>query len=284
MRGQKLPASVRTSMSDVDLNLDGTLLTLYVDGVESSAVDLADPTHLEFEYMHHIRIATCAVLGGDQPIRALHLGAAGCALARAIEANRPNSRQLAIEIDAELAALVREWIDLPSAPRLRIRAQDARVTLDTNKGSWHLIVRDTFASGRIPPHLATVEAHARAACLLTEDGLYCLNIAGEAGLAPVYREVRALGESFAHIAAISDPAIVKGRRFGNVVLFAAHRPLPLDEISRHVRRLPLPTVVVNQERLEEAAIGARLVFDRDVGWPPADAPAAHSGSPARAER
>ncbi len=262
-----LPLSVRTSMSNIELVRTGNLLTMYVDNVESSAVDLDDPTYIEFEYMQHIQIAANAMFDEGMPLRVLHLGAAGCALARTIEANRPNSRQLAIEIDAEMATLVREWIDLPSAPRLRIRAEDARVTLDTNKGSWHLIVRDTFAAGRIPLHMATVEAHARAANLLTDDGLYCLNIAGEAGLAPVYREVRALRESFEHIAAISDPAIVKGRRFGNVILLAAHRPIPLDEIATHVRRLPLPTVVVGQTRLEEAAIGARLIYDRDVNWP-----------------
>lgn len=140
-------------MSSIEIDKNGDLLTMYVDGVESSAVDLADPSYLEFEYMQHIQIATNAMFAAGEPLRALHLGAAGCALARTLEANRPNSRQLAIEIDAEMAALVREWIDLPSAPRLRIRAQDARVTLDTNKGSWHFIVRDTFASGRIPSTL-----------------------------------------------------------------------------------------------------------------------------------
>ncbi|MCM3907279.1 MULTISPECIES: spermidine synthase [Trueperella] len=257
---------VQTAMSTVDLvELDG-LLTLYVDGVESSAIDPKDPAHLEFEYMQHIRIALDAMIEG--PVRALHLGGAGCALARAIDAERPGSRQLAIEIDPELATLVREWIDLPSAPRLRIRAEDARVTLETNQGSWNLIVRDTFASGRIPRYLTTVEAHAHAARLLADGGLYALNIAGEAGLAPVYREVRALRASFAHIAAIADPAIVKGHRFGNVILLASQAPLPLETISRAVRRLPLPTVVVGQARLEESAVGATLLHDADVGWPP----------------
>ncbi|WP_255315636.1 spermidine synthase [Trueperella pecoris] len=262
------PTRVQTTMSTIDLVERDGLLTLYVDGVESSALDLDDPTHLEFEYMQHIQIALDSLFPAGSVIRALHLGGAGCALARAIDALRPGSRQLAIEIDAELAAQVRQWVDLPPAPRLRIRAEDARLTLDTNKGSWHLIVRDAFASGRIPRHLATVEAHAHAARLLTDDGLYALNIAGEAGLAPVYREVRALRESFAHIAAIADPAIVKGRRFGNVILLASQRPVPLESISRAVRRLPLPTVALGQAPLEERAVGAQLIHDADVGWPP----------------
>lgn len=265
------PQAVETAMSSLQLIGDQRgdgILTLYVDGVESSAIDPHDPHHLEFEYMQHIRIALDAIFARPHPLRVLHLGGAGCALPRALDADRPGSRQLAIEIDRELAELARIWFDLPSSPRLRIRSEDARVTLDTNKGSWHSIVRDTFREGRIPPQLATAEAHAQAARLLTDDGVYFLNVAGEAGLAPVYREVQGLKESFAHIGAISDPAIFKGRRFGNVILMAAQSRLPMDEIDRLVRKLPLPTVVVSEQHLTTAAQGFKATRDSDVNWPP----------------
>lgn len=259
--------AVATDLSYLATQVDGTLLTLFVDGVESSAIDIEDPAHLEFEYMQQIRIAINAVFPLPTPLRVLHLGGAGCALARALEANRPNSRQLAIELDPEITVFAREHFDLPKAPRLRIRAEDARTTLDTNKGSWHVIVRDAFRRGRIPEHLATVEAHAQAARLLTDDGLYLLNIAGEAGLGPVYREVRALEHSFAHIIAIADPAIAKNRRFGNVVIVAAHQPIPAADIDRLVRKLPLPTIVVPEDRLRFSAQGFQPLRDEDIGWP-----------------
>lgn len=256
-------------MSTVELRQSpgSSLVTLYVDGVESSALDTADPSHLEFEYMQQMRIAIDARYPAAAPIRALHLGAAGCALPRALDADRPNSRQLAIEIDPELAQLAREWFDLPPSPRLRIRSEDARRTLDTNKGSWQVIVRDAFRGGRIPNQLATIEAHQQAARLLTEDGIYLLNIAGEAGLTPVYREVRALAPSFEHILGISDPAIMRGRRFGNVVLVASHAPLDTQEIERHVRRLPLPTVVVSHAKLMTGGKSTEPLTDAEIGWP-----------------
>ncbi|MEW6885678.1 spermidine synthase [Trueperella pyogenes] len=259
---------VQTRMSAIDVVERDGLVTLYVDGVESSAIDPLDPAHLEFEYMQHVQIAADSMFEAGVSIRALHLGGAGCALARAIDAVRPGSRQLAVEIDPELATLVREWIDLPPSPRLRIRAEDARVTLDTNKGSWDLIVRDAFAAGRVPRQLTTVEAHAQAARLLSSGGLYALNIAGEAGLAPVYDEVLAVKMSFPHLAAIADPSILKGRRFGNVILLASPNPLPFESICRAIRRLPLPTTALSQTRLEESARGARLIHDADVDWPP----------------
>ena len=245
---------IMTAMSDISFeeHPDG-LITLYVDGVESSAIDPSDPAHLEFEYMQQIRIAIDAIFPPG-PLRVLHLGAAGCALANALEAGRPNSRQLAIELDPELATLVREWFKLPTSPRLRIRSEDARVTLETSKARWDVVVRDAFRNGRVPDQLATAEAAASAA-RICPSGLYALNVAGEKGLAPVYREVSALKESFAYLGAISDPAILRGKRNGNVILLASNGPLPLDEIDRMVRRLPLPTIVVGMDRLLEGALG-----------------------------
>lgn len=262
-----LPDAYSTAMSELRLETHGSLVTLFIDGVESSAVDLSDPHHLEFEYMQHIRIAINARWDPPEPLRILHLGAAGCALAKALDADRPGSRQLAIEIDPELATIVRDWFDLPSSPQLRIRAEDARRTLDTNKGSWHVIVRDAFRDGRVPNQLATFEAHSRAYDRLTDDGLYCLNIAGEAGLTQVYREFNVLDQLFNSVAAIADPAIVKGRRFGNVILIASHSTLPHAEIDRLVRKLPLPTVVVGAEQLRAGAKTTSVLTDNMVGWP-----------------
>ncbi|MDO5025568.1 MAG: fused MFS/spermidine synthase [Trueperella sp.] len=240
-------------MSELTIATRGSLVTLFVDGVESSAIDLTDPHYLEFEYLQQMRIVLNTLFGATAPLRVLHLGGAACAFARAIAADRPNSRQLAIEVDPQLAQYVRQWFDLPRAPQLRIRAQDARTTLDTNNGSWQVIVRDAFRRGRIPLQLATAQAHAKAANLLTPDGVYLLNIAGEAGLEPMYREVAGLLQSFDYLLAIADPAIMKGRRFGNVVLCAAHSPLPTVEIDRLVRKLPLPTIVVPQAKLVAGA-------------------------------
>ena len=49
------------------------------------------------------------------------------------------------QIDAVLARWVREWFDLPRAPRLRIRVGDtARVAADLRAGEWDVVVQDVF--------------------------------------------------------------------------------------------------------------------------------------------
>ncbi|QJC21601.1 spermidine synthase [Arcanobacterium buesumense] len=257
---------IQTSMSTLRIETRDTIRTLFIDDVESSAIDLSDPTYLEFEYMQHISVAVTATYQPPASLRILHLGGAGCALARCFAAQYPQSRQLAIEIDPELALVAREHFDLPSSPELRIRTQDARQTLETNKGSWHVIIRDAFAGGQVPAHLATSQAYASAGRLLREDGVYCVNIAGQHGLVPLYREVQSARETFAHITAIADPAIVKKRRMGNIVLLASHHPIDTANIDRNLRALAMPARLIPQEQIERQAIGHPPFTDEEAGW------------------
>lgn len=224
-------------------------VTLLLDGTESSHLDLADPAHLEFEYMQQMLVVLDAARPAG-PVRAVHLGAAGCALPRALDARRPGSRQLAVEIDEELARLVREWFDLPRAPRLRIRTGDARaVTATLAAGAWELVVRDVFVGGAVPGHVRTVEAAAQVHRALTPGGLYLVNLTDHPPLPAARAEVAALREVFGHVLLVADPAILRGRRYGNLVLAASDAPLPVPLVERELRRLPLPVRLLHGAEL-----------------------------------
>src|SRR5690348_5430941 len=77
-------------------------------GMESSYVDLADPRHLEFDYLRWMRI----VLRATGARRVLHIGGGACALPRALAAEDPESRQQVCEIDDQVLALAREHLGL----------------------------------------------------------------------------------------------------------------------------------------------------------------------------
>ncbi|MDO4888322.1 MAG: fused MFS/spermidine synthase [Actinomycetaceae bacterium] len=258
-----------------------TLVHLLLDGVESSAIDMDDPSHLEFEYMQHIRLLAESNLlsrgllgargstpptGRTSPIRALHLGAAGCTIARAFSALAP-MHQLAVEIDPELARLAREWFDLPRSPVLRIRVGDARQVLDTTQATWDVIVRDAFMDREVPEHLRTLEAAARAHSVLEPGGIYLLNAVATAGLRRIDEDIAALMASFAHVVAITDPAIFSGKRFGNIVLAASDAAFDLQDIRRHVRRLSLPAKLFDGGELGRRGASVRPLSDADAAWP-----------------
>ena len=226
-----------TSMSVASIGVDPdrpSLLTLYLDGLPSSALDLTDPEHLEFEYMQHMRIMVEAKRPRGTPIKALHIGGAGCALPRALDSSHPNSRQLAIEVDEILATKVREWFPLPRSPLLRIRAAEGRQTLQQQAGrNWDIIVRDAFAGGTVPYQLMTYEAAVDARNALAPDGAYLLNLSRHDK-----PEIATILAVFPHVVAISDPAIWAGRRYGNITLGASMTPW--QDMHREVFRLPLP--------------------------------------------
>ena len=264
----RLPTSpVTTSFSLAEVGQSPyrpSLITLYLDGAESSALDLEDPTYLEFEYMQHIDLIIGATLGDSVPLRALHLGAAGCALARALDAQHPGSKQLAIELDSQLAAGVREWFDLPPSPRLRIRADEARHALDTTNAKWDVVIRDAFRVRDVPLQLRTSECVRRAHEVLSPGGLYIMNSIASTGFTRLGEEIATVSEHFPHLIAIVDPSILKGRRFGNIVIAASDEEFPVAEISRRVRKLSLPASVLDTATLLRKAAGSKVFTDDEL--------------------
>src|SRR5919108_469990 len=72
---------------------------LLVDGLEASVVDDTDPTHLDFPYMRWIADVLDVGWRAGEPLRAVHVGAGACVLARYLTATRPGSDSEAYDVD-----------------------------------------------------------------------------------------------------------------------------------------------------------------------------------------
>ena len=238
---------VRTSFATAELVARDTGILLMLDGAESSFLDMRDPSHLDFEYHQQMDAVLTALRGAGGPVKALHLGGAGCALARAWDVTRPGSQQVAVEIDEILADRVRTWFDLPRSPRLRIRVGDAaEVVTGLRPGQWDVVVRDVFNGGSVPASCRSQEFLGTCLRALAPDGLLLVNTASmpraQAG-AEIAALTRALDGDASCAVIVADPAAVRGRRRGNLVLVARQIPFTaseLEEVERAVRRLPLP--------------------------------------------
>lgn len=200
-----------------------------VNGVPSSHI-CEDPEVLEYEYMRWIAAGVEAHVSAHldpAKLRITHLGGGACSLARYFAHRYGQSRNTVVELDGELTRLVREWFDLPRAPRLKIRVGDAREVTDTFvPASRDVIIRDVFAGALTPSNLATLEFYRQVHRSLAPKGLYVANCGDHPDLTLAKRELKGMGEVFAHVAAIADPAMFKGRRYGNMILLGSDAPLP----------------------------------------------------------
>jgi spermidine synthase len=208
---------------------------LHVNGVPSSSITLSDPQRLDFEYLDWMRRAIDVTLP-ERTLRAVHIGAAGCALARALDAARPGSKQTAIDIDGALLDFARQWFDLPRSPALSLRAADGAVEIEKFRpDTLDVVVRDAFDHDSVPPALQTDAFFASCAAALKDSGLYVANVPDAGDHRILESELAALGEHFAHLAAATEPAILKGRRRGNVVVLASNTPLDTAGLDRSLR-------------------------------------------------
>ncbi|MHC3472265.1 spermidine synthase [Streptomyces sp. 7R007] len=249
-------------MPDVD-RARAWLLT--VDGAPQSYVDLDEPAYLEFEYARRLGHVLDIV---DEPGRALdvvHLGGGALTLPRYLAATRPGSRQDVVEADAGLLELVVEHLPLPEGAGVTLHAADARAWLEAApSGRADVIVADVFGGSRVPAHLTTAEYVRTAARVLKADGVYLANLADSAPFAFLRSQLATLADEFEELVLIAEPAVLRGRRFGNAVLAAAHRPLDTAALTRLTAADAFPARVEHGPALRRFTGDARPVRDADA--------------------
>jgi spermidine synthase len=262
-----------------DLDRPGAWMLL-AGGVPQSHVDLDDPLHLELEYMRRLGHLIDLAAPAGEPLRVLHLGGGGLTLARYVAATRPGSPQLAVEAEAEVARLVRRRLPLarPGGPRpgtgkITVRVADARAALEQlPAGSYDVVVADVFAGGRTPAHLTSVEFTLAAASVLAPPGIYAANVADGPPLAHARGRVAAVRSVFPHVCVIAEAAVLRGRRFGNLVVAAAHHELPVAGLIRRTAADPFPARLVEGAALDRFVGGSMPIIDAHAEPSPAPPP------------
>ncbi len=219
--------------------------------MDASYVDLADPTHLEFDYMRWMRI----VLRAARAHRVLHVGGGAAALARALAAEDPGGRQEVCEVDADVLALAREHLGLRRGPGLRVRLADGRAFIAGQApASWDAVVIDAFVAATVPRRLITVEALADVARVAP---LALVNVVDNraardvrtiaAGLSSAYRRVWTLGG-----------------RAGNTVLAGATAELDLRRIAASTAADTSPSRLTGPDAIAPLIAGTAPIRDEDL--------------------
>ncbi|MBV8217097.1 MAG: fused MFS/spermidine synthase [Solirubrobacterales bacterium] len=195
--------------------------------MDSSYVDLADPSHLEFDYMRWMRI----VLRVARARRVLHVGGGACALPRALATEDSGGRQEVCEVDANVLALAREHLGLRRAPGLRVRLADGRTFIaGQTRASWDAVVIDAFVAATVPRRLITAEALADVARVAP---LALVNVVDNRAARDVHAIAAGLSSAYPRVWTL-------GGHGGNTVVLGAAAALDLTRVAALAAADPAP--------------------------------------------
>lgn len=244
---------------------------LFLGDTPQSQVNPTDPTDLFFEYVRRMGHVIDVFRDPGTPIYALHLGGGAFTIPRYIEATRPDSRQQVIELSGELIDFVKTHIPLPRRASIRVRRGDAREKLaslpQSMKGTTDLIVVDVFSGAQTPAHLTSVEFYASLQAFLKPGGVILVNAADGQGQRFTRGQAATMRHVFGSVIAMAESQVLKGRRFGNVVLAAGFAdPFPLHRL---MALGPHPATLLEGETMERFIAGAKPVFDGEAVASPA---------------
>jgi len=214
---------------------------LLVDGTVQSYVDTADPHYLDVPSMRWLALLVEAAAPGGAPLRALHLGAGAMTLPRHLIAGRSGSSQEVVEIDPVLLELVSSVLPpVPGNPRIRVG--DALTALAGKRpGSVDLVVADVFSGGRVASHVASAQAVQAASRAGGPGGSFLANIGDGGGLGLARALVASVLANFPHAYLVSTDEILRGDRFGNLVVAGTRGPAPEARVRDVLAADPVPS-------------------------------------------
>jgi spermidine synthase len=253
--------------ADLEILRDGpSAFLVRVGGRDQSHVHLDDPTRLEFDYVRRMADALDAHGVPGAPLRCVHVGGGGLTLPRYVAATRPRSGQIVLEPAADVTEAVREQLPLPARSGIKVRPVDGRSGLAALRDdSADVVLLDAFDHGMVPAELVTIECFEIVARVLAADGLFLLNLTDRAPFAHVRRVVAGLSTVFPRLLLSAEPATLRARRDGNVLVVASRRSVPLAALRERAASSPLPYRVLDEDGISSSFGGGTPLRDSDAG-------------------
>ncbi len=256
------PCEYETTYHCADIEIDPDRSSgriLWLDGVRNSYVDLVDPTHLEFRYAQVMGDVIEHTAPGE-PLRAVSIGGGGFTFSAYLDAVRPGTEHVVLEIDRLLVDIGHSRLGLD--PEATVIVDDARRSLQNVPLEWaDLIMGDAFSGLSVPWHLTTLEFVTEVARRLGPEGIYLLNLIDYGDLRFARAATATIDAVFDHTAVLAPPHYLGGEGGGNFVLVGSHARIDVKGIGASVAGRGGSEVVAVHDELHRFIDGAAYLRD-----------------------
>ncbi|MGJ3508676.1 spermidine synthase [Enemella sp. A6] len=218
---------------------------------DHSYVDPDRPDLLLFDYVQRIADAVDAFAPEGQRIRVVHIGGAGMTLPRYVATTRPTSAQIVLEPDVELIEEVRATIPLPRHSGIKVRPIDGRAGIAAMPDDYaDVVIVDAFSGTQVPAELTTVGFFGDLRRVLRPDGMAIVNLTDHRDLRYTRRVLAGARMLWRHVLLSAEPGTLKGKRFGNLLVFASATGLPEQTLQRKAASAAFPYRIVAGKHLD----------------------------------
>ena len=238
---------------------------LRMAGMSQSHVDLDHPLHLEFEYVRRIADVIDAAALPGVPLRVVHVGGAAMTLPRYVAAARPRSAQVVLEPAADVTELVRAVLPLPPRSGIKVRPVNGRSGVAALRDGYaELVDLDAFAEARVPGELVTAQFFGDVARVLEPGGLFVLNLTDRSPFGWTRRVVAGLRDAFDEVMLTAEPATLRARRLGNLIVVAARGPVPVEALRQRSASAAAPYRVLGAGQVSDGFGGGTPFSEADA--------------------
>lgn len=211
---------------------DREVRILYLDALLHSYVDIKDPLFLHYSYEKVFGDIAATMAHKNPDMDSLFIGGGGYTMPRFLEVKFPDVSVEVVEIDPEVTEVATEYLALPRDTSIVTYTEDARTKLqELPKGKYEFIVGDAFNDVSVPYHLTTLEFNEMVYGLLSEDGVYALNIVDKMHSGRFLRSVvTTLQQTFPYVYVMRDDANWDGDNRYTFVVTASQQPIVRSDL------------------------------------------------------
>ena len=256
------PCQYETTYHCADVVVDpdrptGRLLIL--DRGHNSYVDLEDPTYLDFRYARVMADVIDANFASG-PLSVLSIGGGGFTFPQFLEATRPGTDHVVLEIDRLLVDIGRSELGFEDEAEVVIA--DARQSIqDVPPASIDLVIGDAFSGLTVPWHLTTAEFVSIVDSRMAPTGLYLINVIDYGDLDFAMSTVKTFEAVFDHVAVIAPPSYLSGEAGGNFVIVGSQAALDTPALIRAIAERGGSEAVLTGADLESFTTGGIVLRD-----------------------
>ena len=206
---------------------------LFLDALVHSYVDTDDPRYLYYPYEKVFAdIATTLALNNTE-LDTLFIGGGGYTMPKFMEVVISGASLEVVEIDPEVTRVAFDYLALPADTSIVTHVDDARTKLhELPQGKYEFIVGDAFNDMSVPYHLTTLEFNDMIRGLLSDNGVYAINVVDRLHSGRFLRSVvHTLQHSFPFVYVMRDDSRWDSDVRYTFVVMAAMRPITPLEVS-----------------------------------------------------